>query len=303
MHKMKKLSDIGEFGLIDLIRLQAGKSAEVVCGIGDDTAIVKYNSKEYLLLTTDMIVEDVHFKRSMPARLIGHKAISCNISDIAAMGGVPKFAVISIGLPKNLSIKYVQDIYAGLLKTARQFGVSLVGGDTTLSQKIIINIALTGVSSKTRTIRRNGAKKGDVILVTGLLGNSYQSRHHLTFTPRVKESQYLVEHFQINAMIDISDGLAADLGHILEQSKTGAILFEEMIPLRKGAKFNNALHDGEDFELLWTMPKSEYEKLKKRRVPFFFSPIGFITDEVLQLKTVNKKGEVKVVPLKGYRHF
>jgi thiamine-monophosphate kinase len=300
---MKKISALGEFGLIKEFRYLAKIGSDVIKGIGDDTAILKYNAKENLLLTTDMIVEDVHFKRSMSAQLIGHKAMACNISDIAAMGGTPKFAVVSIGLPKNLSVKYINDIYKGLLKTARQFGVSVVGGDTTRSQKLVINIALTGIVFKNHVVRRDGAKTGDVILISGQLGNSLKSQHHLKFTPRLKESQYLVEHFKINSMIDISDGLAGDLGHILEESKLGAILFEELVPLRAGAKIKNALHDGEDFELLWTMSKEEFKKLEDKKPPFKYFPIGFLTNGTVQLNLVNQKDEVRTIPLKGFVHF
>ncbi len=298
---MKKISDIGEFGFIDLIKKQIGSSS-IIKGIGDDTAVVNFSADKYLLLTTDMLVEGVHFTRAMSAKAIGHKAIGCNISDIAAMGGLPKYAVVSIGLSGNLSIKFATDIYAGMNQLAKKFGVVIVGGDTVKSSKLIINVALTGEVKKDKVVLRSGAKKGDQIFVTGALGKSFSSGRHLTFTPRLLPSQYLVKHFKPTAMIDISDGLAADLGHVLEESNVGAIIDEKCIPRHQGASFNNALHDGEDFELLFTLSRAQAQRLKSKK-DFKFYHIGEITSDKNKLRLIDKFGQSRILGQKGFVHF
>ena len=294
----KTLANVGEFGLIDHIRRQMPKNRSVIKGIGDDAAVLAWTKDKHFLLTTDMLVEDVHFTRKMLPQTIGHKALSCNISDIAAMGGVPKHALISLGVPKNLNLSFVDQLYEGLKKTAKHFRVLIVGGDTVYSQKIIINVALTGEVKKKQLVTRDGAKKGDQIFVTGPLGNSLKRGWHLNFIPRVKESQYLVQHFHPTAMIDISDGLAADLGHILEESGVGAVLCAKHIPRRKGATLNQALYDGEDFELIFTLSSRAADKLKGK-----FYRIGEITNHRQELQLVDSSGRTKNIETKGYAHF
>lgn len=301
--KSHLLFNLGEFGLIKALAKNLPVSGEVIKGIGDDTAVVKYNSRKYMLFTTDMMAEDVHFKRIHPPALIGQKAMSCNISDVAAMGGWPKFAVISIGLPRELSVDYVKEIYQGLKKRAREFGVVIVGGDTIRSDKIIINVALTGEVKKDFLITRSGAKKGDWIFVTGPLGKSFGSTHHLSFRPRLKESCYLIKHFKPNAMIDISDGLAPDLGHILKASKVGARLKEGKIPRRDQASLNEALYDGEDFELLFTLSPKKAEKLLRTKTPFPFYHIGEITGQPGKIVLLDRNLQVKEIHPKGFEHF
>ncbi len=301
--KSRLLSSLGEFGLINLLARNLPVSGEVIAGIGDDTAVVKYTARKHMLFTTDMIAEDVHFKRGDSPVLIGQKAMSCNISDVAAMGGVPKFAVISIGLPKGLSVEYVQKIYQGLEKRAREFGVVIVGGDTIKSDKIIINVALTGEVEKKSLVTRSGAKKGDWIFVTGPLGKSFGSTHHLSFRPRLKESRYLVKHVQPNAMIDISDGLAPDLGHILKASQVGARLKEGKIPRRHQASLKEALYDGEDFELLFTLSPKKADKLLRTRTPFSFYHVGEITEQKGKIILLDRNLQVREIHSKGFEHF
>lgn len=299
-----KLSHIGEFGLIDRIRKTVPSNRGVVKGIGDDAAVLEYNSREYLLFTTDMLAEGVHFTRAMGARAIGHKAMACNLSDIAAMGGVPTYAVVSISLPPQLNVQFVQDIYAGLNALARKFKVSVVGGDTVKSDKIVINVALLGKVQKDHLVLRSGARAGDIIFTTGRLGCSLKTGRHLTFTPRVKQSQYLVNHFHPTAMQDVSDGLAADLGHILRASNKGAVLYADQIPLGAGAALQNALYDGEDFELLFTVPPKEARRLcQMKSNRFRFYPIGQIVAKSSGLKLVNRQGQYLAVSQKGFTHF
>ena len=300
--KKVKLSDLGEFGFIDLVKKQTKRPSSVIRGIGDDTAVLPLSSKKHLLLTTDMLLEGVHFTGKMPARAIGHKALACSISDIAAMGGIPKYAVVSLGVPPSCSWSLVSQIYRGIQKTAKKFNIGIVGGDTIKSRKIIINIALVGEVKKSELVYRKGARSGDQIFVTGPLGGSLSSGKHLRFNPRVAEAQYLVKKGKPTAMIDISDGLAADLGHILSESRVGAIIEERLIPKRQGSGLKQALYDGEDFELLFTLPPAKARPLQEKS-NFKFYHMGEIISKSrgLQLKTA--AGHLKKLDIKGYTHF
>src|SRR3989338_1104945 len=266
------VSDLGEFGLIEKIRKYAPMTAGVVKGIGDDTAVLRHTRDKYLLFTTDMLVEGTHFKRRMGGAGIGHKALACSISDIAAMGGVPTHAVVSLGVGPKMPLRFVKDVYKAMGALAKRFGISIVGGDTVRSDQVVINVALLGEVEKKHLVTRSGAKPGDWIFVTGTLGRSLATGKHLNFTPRLKEAQFLVRNFKPSAMIDVSDGLAGDLNHILKASRVGARLWEEAIPRTKGATLQQALTDGEDFELLFTVREKQAVRLLK-----FFFPIGEIT--------------------------
>lgn len=265
------VSDLGEFGLIAKIRRYAPVTSSVVKGIGDDTAVLRHTKDKYLLFTTDMLVEGTHFTRRMGGAAIGHKALACSISDIAAMGGVPTHAVVSLGVAPKMPVRFVEDIYKGMGALAKRFGVSIVGGDTVRSNKIVINVALLGEVEKKYLVTRGGAKPGDWIFVTGTLGRSLATGKHLNFTPRLKEARFLVKNFKPSAMMDISDGLAGDLNHILKASRVGALLWEEAVPRTKGTTLQQALTDGEDFELLFTVREKQAVRLLK-----FFFPIGEI---------------------------
>ena len=299
-----KLKDLGEFNFINRISKTIKLSNLVIKGIGDDTAVLCYTKDKYLLFTTDMLVEGKHFYKSDKAELVGKKAISCNISDVAAMGGVPKFAVISVGLPGSLDLEYADGLYKGIKKAADGFGVDLVGGDTVSSKKIVINIALTGeVENKNLTLR-SGAKENDAIFITGCIGGSIKLKH-LNFTPRLKEARYIVKNFKINSMIDVSDGLLADLGHILKESDKGAIIYERSIPISKNASnFNSAVRDGEDFELVFTLPESNAARLKKIW-PFKtkISEIGRICSSHKGFFLVRKNGKSEKMKPEGFAHF
>jgi thiamine-monophosphate kinase len=275
-----KISRLGEFGLIDALRKYAPVSKEVIKGIGDDAAVLPFNKDQYLLLTTDMLAEGTHFTRRMPPGSIGHKALACSISDIAAMGGLPTFAVVSIGIPKDLPVRFVKGIYKGIQRIAGEFNVSIVGGDTIKTDKIVINIALLGLVEKKYLITRKGARPGDWIFVTGPLGGSFKSGKHLDFLPRLAQARFLVEKFRPSAMMDISDGLSGDLNHILKAGRVGARLDHASIPRRKGVSLTQALNDGEDFELLFTLPSQSAGPLmdwQARARSFYFYPIGIIT--------------------------
>ncbi|PJC47368.1 MAG: thiamine-monophosphate kinase [Candidatus Omnitrophica bacterium CG_4_9_14_0_2_um_filter_42_8] len=299
-----RLKDLGEFNFIDRINKAVKLSGRVIKGIGDDAAVLRYSKDKYQLLTTDMLVEGKHFYKSDKAELVGKKAMSCNISDIAAMGGVPKFAVISVGLPGSLDLKYAEGLYKGIKKAADMFGVDLVGGDTVGSGKIVINIALTGEVEKKNLTLRSGAKENDAIFITGYIGGSIKLKH-LNFTPRLKEDRFLVNNFKINSMIDVSDGLLADLGHILKESNKGAIIYENRVPVSKSASnFNSALRDGEDFELVFTLPGPVAGRLKKIW-PFKtkISEIGRICSSRKGFFLVRKTGKAEKIKPAGFAHF
>lgn len=295
---MKNLSALGELGLIDWIKDSCAVGSSVKKGIGDDTAVLPFSKQEDLLLTTDMSVEGTHFTSNTSPELIGRKALARNLSDIAAMGGKPTFAVVSLGLPKKIKADVVKKIYKGVNDLAAEFGVYIVGGDTVKSEKIVIDVTLLGKVAKNKAVLRSGAKRGDQIFVSGRLGGSLKSGRHLTFTPRIREAQYLVKNIHPTAMIDISDGLAGDLGHILEQSKVGGVLFESHIPRNPGATLEQALFDGEDFELLFTVKSKDAKKLSKK-----FHHIGEIEGNAPKLFLVNKNHQREELVPKGYQHF
>lgn len=302
LHKKKSLRALGEFGLIAKLAQKAFVGKQVIKGIGDDTAVLPLSSTKYLLFTTDMLCEGVHFTCKDDPVLIGHKALACSLSDIAAMGGKSQSAVISIGVPKNISVNFIEKIYLGMNRLARKFQTSIVGGDTILSPRFVINVALIGEAKKKDLVLRSGAKKGDQIFVTGPLGRSFASKRHLSFTPRLKEAGYLVSHFKPSAMIDISDGFTADLGHILEESNKGAVIDEASIPCNKGASLKDALSDGEDFELIFTLSKKEATKFfKQKKFKAFW--IGEIIATAKELYMRNDEGAIKRLALKGYEHF
>lgn len=297
-----KLSQIGEFGLIELLKKYQSPGPSVVRGMGDDTAVVPLDAKRYLLLTTDMLIEGGHFTLKAAPRAIGHKALACSISDIAAMGGAPRYALVSLGVSPGLPVAFIRGIYEGMHQLAKQYNVAIVGGDTIKSDKLVINVALTGEADKKDIVYRSGARVGDHIFVTGALGKSLPTGWHLKFMPRVKESQYLIRHAKPNAMIDISDGLAADLGHILEQSKVGAVLDKENIPRRAGASLREALYNGEDFELLFTVSVRQAAVLSKQKKIRVY-PIGKIVERAWGLRIEDNAGKVQRIIPHGYTHF
>lgn len=302
---MNSLKDIGEFGLIERIRHKLRPGTSVVKGIGDDAAVIKLGRDKYLLLTCDMLVEDVHFSltRATPYQ-IGHKALASSISDIASMGGVPKEALISLGISPGRSVKFTDQLFNGLRKLAAEFKISLVGGDITRSKKLVINICLTGRVEKKNLLLRSGARVNDAILVTGRLGGAGRGKH-LRFRPRLKEARFLVNKFKINSMIDISDGLVQDLGQITKESNLGAEIYQRDIPVSARSSFKSALEDGEDFELLFTMPKNEARRLLKNYPRIYNTPVKMIGQIIKQKEIflIDLSGIRRKLDLKGWRHF
>ena len=250
-----------ELKIIEHIRKIAGKNkAGVKLGIGDDCAVLNFNQKEYLLWASDMIVEDKHFsKKTDTYKEIGHKAVAVNVSDIASMGGTPRFITVSMGVPEKLSQKCIKEIFVGINAICKKYGVQIVGGDTVESEKLVIDVSVIGTVKKKELVTRSGAKCDDMILITGPVRNG--KRSHLKFEPRIKEANQLVAGYKINAMIDTSDGIFRSLEHICAESGVGYDLHIDRIPLVSGLDVKDALYYGESFELLFTMNKSQAKKL------------------------------------------
>jgi thiamine-monophosphate kinase len=261
---------MNEFELIAQLTKSLPANKSVVTGAGDDCAVLDLDSPEKLILfKTDAVVEGIHFTKDTPPEKIGRKALARCLSDIAAMAGTPVAALVTIGLPEKFEPEFIGKIYDGLNALAEKYGVAVVGGETTTNpERILISIALIGTVTRGRQILRSGAKPGDAIFVTGELGGSLAERH-LEFEPRLAEARWLAEHFAIHAMIDLSDGLAGDLRHILKAGGVGAELLKPAVPVSRAAKlraqkkpaFAAALTDGEDFELLFTVGSGDAVKL------------------------------------------
>ncbi len=278
-------------------------SAKGFIGIGDDCAALPNRRGHYILLTADMLMEGVHFTNSIKPFAIGHKALGCGLSDIAAMGGKPKAVVVSLGLKGKEKVSFVEEIYRGMRVLAKRFAVDIVGGDIIKSKKVVINVTVFGEVERKNCIQRNGARPGEFIFVTGPLGNAIRLGKHYRFLPRVKESRWMVTHHRPTAMIDITDGFMADLQHILEESGVGAVLYEDLIPLSKGATLSSALYEGEDFELLFTLSPKETKKLFAQKPPFPLWCIGQIIKRKDKKIFIDKKGKLFPVAPKGFTHF
>jgi thiamine-monophosphate kinase len=291
-------------------------NATVVAGAGDDCAVLDCGQPgRYLLFKTDAVVEGVHFTSKATPEQIGHKALGRCLSDVAAMAGRPLAALVTIALPDNFSPDFVERIYTGLNGLAQRHGVAIVGGETTRNpERLLLSIAMVGEVAREKCILRSGAKAGDALMVSGELGGSLAGRH-LEFEPRLAEAQWLAEHFAIHAMIDVSDGLAGDLRHIMQSSRVGAELLASAIPVSRAAKLQAraegkppvlaALGDGEDFELLFTVVSGSAVALldgwKKQFPKLRLSCIGRITAEG-GLKLRDKTG-VHQLEAHGYVHF
>ena len=296
------IKQLGEFGLIERFRRLIKTDSSVVVGSGDDCAVLRLDKSSYQLFTCDMLVEDVDFTLKDKPYLIGRKAIAVSLSDIAACSGEPRYCVISLGLPKNTPLKFVDELFKGMRDISRKYKVNIAGGDLSRSSKIIIDVSMLGWVEKKSLALRSGAKPGDIIFMTGKI-NGPASGKHLKFTPRVKEARFLARNFKINSMIDISDGLAQDLGHILNRNAVGAVIYENLIPLGKGARnLSVALHSGEEFELLFTLSRPEARKLLEKGSAEF-NPIGEIREKKYGFKLIDKKEELINIAPKGFRHF
>ena len=253
----------GEFDFIDWLRAQHRANDLVTVPQGDDLAVLKWPTGELLLVGVDQVLDGIHFDSAIhPPRMIGRKVMNRNLSDCAAMACLPAAAVVAAALPANVGLEYAKELYLGIREAGEKFGCVIVGGDTgSWPGKLALSVTILGRNGGIQPITRKGAKAGDGIYVTGALGGSILGRH-MTFEPRVQLARELAQTGRISAMIDLSDGLSRDLGHICQQSGVGAVIDAAAVPLHADAKelsrrdgrdaLEHALHDGEDYELLFT---------------------------------------------------
>ncbi|HEX8548691.1 MAG TPA: thiamine-phosphate kinase [Cytophagaceae bacterium] len=340
--KRTELSTLGEFGLINRIKGNFTlNNKESVKGIGDDTAVLEYSDSEYVLLSTDMLAESVHFDLSyVPLRHLGYKAVAVNVSDIAAMNGIPKQIVVSLALSNKFSVEALDELYLGIEAACKNYKIDLVGGDTTSSRSgLIINIAVTGTVKKEEITYRSTANVGDLICVTGDLGGAFtglqilerEKQVYLTnpdMQPDLEGKDYIVQK-QLRpearmdivhefkelkliptSMIDVSDGLASELLHICKQSVKGAVIYDDKLPIdnlayETATEFNLdpitcILNGGEDYELLFTIKQEDFEKIKNHAD---ISVIGHIVDKAKGVNLMTKSGNAYPVTAQGWVHF
>jgi thiamine-monophosphate kinase len=314
---------LAEKMLIWRIRGRAARRRGVAAGIGDDCAILKIPAGHEALVTTDFSLEGVHFRREWhPAEAVGHRCLARGLSDIAAMGGTPLAAFLSLALPQTLPQAWVDQFLKGMLKMADAFRVSLAGGDTAQSPSgVLADIVVVGSAPRGKAVRRSGARPGDRIYVTSVLGGGaatlkllFAGRklrladfpRHFHPTPRIEVGRFLLEEGLASAMIDLSDGLSTDLAHICEESGVGAEVETTAIPcaiIGKPARevdLRFALHGGEDYELLFTTPRGKRVPTRIAGVPI--TQIGHIT-RGKQIVLVNRDGVGSELRAQGWEHF
>jgi thiamine-monophosphate kinase len=308
---------MGEFAFIDWLRQRTPPAERVLLGPGDDAAILRWPSGPNCLVTTDMLLEGSCFRLAEThpnspaagtARQIGRKAMAVNLSDIAAMAGVPVAAVVSVGLPRKGGQALAEELYLGLREMADAFDTAIIGGDTnSWDGPLVINVTLLGEATPRGAVGRKGARPGDRLFVTGPLGGSLLGKH-LDFTPRIREALALHAAVDLHAMIDISDGLAADVAHLCTESGCGAVLHAEAIPIADAARamgdertpLYHALGDGEDFELVFTVAPADAESLLRTPPIPGLILIGECVEEAgLWLE---ENGQRRPLPPLGYVH-
>lgn len=311
-----KIKDVGEFGLIDRITKKS-KDKDVLVGIGDDTAVYK-TEKGLQVLTTDCLVEGDHFRREWFTPMqIGMKAIEINVSDIAAMGALPKYVLVELALPSDLDVDFVEELYKGMWKVCDKYNIEIIGGNMTHCENIVISITLTGEVDKKNLCLRSGVKPGDFILVSGHLGNGraglrlfqgslkgFEKVRKAYLEPKAQLETALKIAAYANSMIDVSDGLAPEVKHICNESKCGAIIYKDKIPIKDEVRdvartlnedeYDYALYGGEDFELVFTVPKDKLDKVN-----------GFLVGEITKNKEIklSSRGIEKEITESGYNHF
>ncbi len=341
-----KLSELGEFGLIDRIAKRTGAiHARVICGIGDDCAVIESGAPgTALLLTTDLLVEGIHFRRETTTpRLLGRKVLAANLSDVAAMGGTPHAFTVSLAAPPDLSVEWVEAMYAGIGERAADAAACLVGGDTAASPgPIAISVTLLGECPTEEVIYRRGARPGDAIFVTGAPGESVAGlallaaeatgdidaaalsgeerkdfdrlrSRHLDPEPRLHAGRTLAARRWATALIDVSDGVAADLGHVLERSGAGARVEAARLPL-SGAlcracerlaldPLDLVLGGGEDYELLFTARADLDEAVLSHTLGLAVTRIGVVTNQTGELRILDPSGLERALRRPGFEHF
>jgi len=332
---MKTLSDIGEFGFIKNIPAQYSIQEENILGVGDDCSVVPLSSEELKLVTTDMLIENVHFLRDkISAQTLGYKALAVNFSDIAAMGGWPEDIYISIGLPQNIDVNWLEDLYAGMNELAQTYEARLMGGDTTSSpDNIVINILVEGRIAKTNIKYRSDANVGDIICVNKYIGDSaaglklllnnidyeqklqYLVEAHNHPEPQIRAGQFLGSSSAVHAMLDVSDGIGSDIKHIMARSEVGARIELADLPLSDALRnctqkyewnaIDLAVNGGEDYCLLFTVDPEEFPQLKHKYEEKFkgaLYKIGVVQANDYGLKYFYR-GELEKFKGQGFDHF
>jgi thiamine-monophosphate kinase len=255
----------GEDRLVRLLTRGLPQSARTLTGPGDDCAVLRGSGKLSLtLFKTDCLIQGIHFTRDADAVRVGRKALCRVISDIAAMGGRPQEALVTLALPRATPTSWARRLYEGIKKAARRWQCGIAGGETSSvpdGAPVMISVAMLGCVERKFLALRNGGKSGDLICVTGRLGGSLAGKH-LDFTPRLAEARWLVQHAKPSAMMDLSDGLARDLPRLADASGVGFSLDAAALPLTKGCSPSQALGDGEDYELLFTIAPRHFPRLK-----------------------------------------
>lgn len=304
---------MSEFAYIQWVRRQTPSHPRVLLGPGDDAAVVDWSTGRPCLVTTDMLLQGSCFLlEQADPRLIGRKALAVNLSDIAAMAGRPVAAVVSVALPRVGGRALAEALYQGMRALADQFETAIVGGDTNAwDGPLAISVTLLGEPTGAGPVKRSGAEPGDWIVVTGEFGGSILGKH-LTFMPRVREAQRLHAEVRLKAMIDVSDGLSADLHHLCEESGCGAILEEKLIPISPAAyqmsdsqaPLEHALGDGEDFELVFAVSPQDGQRLVREQpladVGVAVRRIGEFTSEGFRLRSAD--GRLLDIQPRGYVH-
>jgi len=335
--KKMKLKQIGEFEFIKKISSDClVRPDHVVKAIGDDAAAFYQDSDTLTLVTTDMLVERIHFlKESVSGFNLGYKSLAVNLSDIAAMGGTAGEAFVCLAIPEDCSMDYLEDFYLGIKTLAKKFKVNILGGDTTGSKNdLIINISVVGSVPKDEIMKRDGAKPGDVIYSAGFLGDSRAGlnlilnniavnstelkrlrKAHLLPEPQLEEGRFLAQMKRVHSAIDISDGLSSDLYHILCQSRRGAKIYAEKIPVSKHLEFfcsrfgfnsiEFALSGGEDYKLLFTVSPAYSDEVAEKFQKKFnrkIYPIGRITESE-RVDLILPDGGTRPLSSSGWDHF
>lgn len=292
----------------------------VVRGIGDDSAILKVAAGHQLLVTTDLCIENVHFRRAWhPPASVGHRCLARGLSDIAAMGGDPLACFLSLGLPSRLSQQWVDRFLRGLARLAHTYSVPLAGGDISAAPAITADIVVTGQVPSGEAVLRSGARPGDRIYVTGAMGGSAavlkrlyagervrpaRSSRHFYPLPRLDAGGWLRQKGLATAMIDLSDGLSVDLAHICQESRVAARIHAGAVPLARGADLELALHGGDDYELLFTAPAKT--ALPSRIAGAAITEIGVIVPASHSkplLLVVDRSGRIRKLDPRGWQHF
>jgi len=295
----RALRELGEDKLLAQVFRRLNRNAQVVIGAGDDCAVVKFHgAKDWLLLKTDCVVEEIHFARETSARAVGWKAMMRALSDFAAMSGIPEFALITLAIAGKKKASWVDELYRGLDRAAARFDVAIVGGETseTVGPTVIV-VSVAGGVERDRCVLRSGGKANDDLFVTGKLGGSIRGRH-LNFFPRIDEARWLTANFKVHAMMDLSDGLGTDLPRLAGASKLGFAIDERALPLSRGCTIQQAISGGEDYELLFAVSPRERKRLQKRwQRKFPGLPLT-------RIGRLNQKSKIKNQELKsGYVHF